>query len=120
MRSKGAGSVFYDPRRGRCLATLEAGWTKRGTRRRVTRVAKSELEARQILAKLLREGAPLEGTTTTTVKSYIDKWLPRQADHLRPSAFMVTRSAANSWIVPAIGHRRLDKLNRATSGPSAR
>lgn len=110
MRDKGTGSVYKDSR-GRWIASLEAGWTKRGTRRRVYRIATSEREAKQKLAALLREGSAPEATTTTTVKSYSETWLVRVADHLRPSSLMVTTAAVRSWIVPTIGHKRLDRLN---------
>ncbi len=110
-RAYGSGSVYKDSR-GRWIASVAAGWTKRGTRRRITRTAHSQREARQILAQMLREdGAPAtETTTTTTVKTYAATWLPRVQQHLRPSSLMVTTAAVNSWIIPTIGHRRLDRL----------
>lgn len=80
------------------------------TRRRVYRIAATEREARQKPAALLREGSSPEATTTTTVKTYSETWLVRVADHLRPSSLMVTTAAVKSWIVPTIGHKRLDKL----------
>lgn len=107
-RTYGTGSVYQDAR-GRWIAALPNGWTKRGTRDRTVRVAKTRREANQILATLQRQERATEATTTTTVKTYADTWLPRVQQHLRPASLMVT-TAALRWIVPTIGHRRLDRL----------
>lgn len=118
QRPKGSGSVFYDARRDRWVGTLEAGWTTRGTRRRLTVSGRTEREARANLKAKEREvllsGAPDEGARAgLTVKSYAETWLPRQERTLRPAAYSATRSGLTQWIVPTIGHKRLDKLSPA-------
>ncbi|WP_062077773.1 tyrosine-type recombinase/integrase [Demequina globuliformis] len=117
-RAKGTGSVHYDERRKRWIGTLEAGWTERGTRRRLTVSARTEREAKAKLKdkerEVLMSGAPEEGTRAgLTVKAWADRWIPRQERDLRPSAFNATRSQVVNWIVPTIGHKRLDRLSPA-------
>jgi hypothetical protein len=62
---------------------------------------------------MLGEGTAPEASTTTTVKSYADEWLPRVQQHLRPSSLMVTTAAVSQWITPTIGHKGLDRLSPA-------
>jgi integrase len=110
MRDKGTGTVFYQENRHRYIGYLEAGWTKQGTRKRVAVTGKTAQIVRQKIAAKLRADANPEAANTATVKSYARTWLPRVADRLRPSSLMVTTAAVQTWIVPTIGHRRLDKL----------
>jgi integrase len=110
-RAPGTGSVVTR-KDGRLVLCIEAGWNRQGVRRQIRRVTPTgtmRREADKMLLRLLREANPETAASPTTVKSYADTWLPRVAEHLRPSSLMVTRAAVR-WIVPAIGTRRLDKL----------
>lgn len=114
-RAKGTGTYSLLPS-GRYQVSVEAGWTKRGTRRRIRRTTTAsgragETEAKALLKRLLREVAPEEGAThIQTVKSWCDQWLTiTQAKH-RPKTWQTNQSTIRRWIVPQIGHRRLDKL----------
>lgn len=110
-RAPGTGSVYQDAR-GYWYASVDAGWTRNGTRRRVRRVAKSEKHAQRLVLELLRaDPATLTSKSrTTTVKTWADTWLTIHVNHVRPKAYATDRSAVTRWIVPTIGHRRLTGL----------
>jgi len=116
QRSKGSGSVYWDANRERFVGTVEAGWTARGTRRRLPVSGRTKREALAKLKVKQREvtqaGTPAEGARAgTTVKAWANEWLETQADRMRPSAFGATRSQLRTWVIPAIGHKRLDRLS---------
>ena len=114
-RGKGTGSVHYDEPRKRWKATIEAGYTVRGTRRRITVTAKTE---RDVLVRLkakereiLATGVPPEGADPRkTVRSFADGWIADQERRLRPSAFVATRSQVTRWVIPQIGQMRLNRV----------
>jgi integrase len=112
-RAWGTGSIVHR-KDGRLALSIEAGWTTGGTRRQVRRLlprGTTERQANAELVKLLRQDAPeTSASPTTTVKGYSDDWLTRVEGTLRPKALMVTKAAVRQWIVPTIGHRKLDKL----------
>lgn len=102
--------------KGRWVGTYEAGWTKRGTRRRPKVTAATERGARQKLLAAIRKAEEAEAPSTggkPTVKRWADVWLEETKDSLRPKSWATDRSQVNNWIVPAIGHRRLDQLGPA-------
>lgn len=107
------------PRRrgdGKWIASVEAGWTERGTRRRRSVVARTEAECKRRLRVLRREMLAGRATTPSaalTVKRWADTWLPLQARRLRPNAYDADESAVRLWIVPTIGNRRLAELGAA-------
>ncbi len=112
QRSKGSGSIYQNSR-GQWVATIEAGWTERGTRRRLTLKARTEAAIRVRLAEAQRRIAA-EGLVTSfatiTVKRWTDQWLTQRQLVVRPGTYVSDRSAVNRWIVPTLGHLRLDAL----------
>lgn len=111
-RSKGTGSIYQNSR-GQWVAAIEAGWTARGSRRRLTLKARTEAEVRARLAeaqrRIAREGAATS-FASVTVKRWADQWLAERQRIVRPGTFVSDRSAIHRWIVPTIGHLRLDSL----------
>lgn len=98
---------------GKWVGTIEAGYTPRGTRRRVSVVATTKAEAKRKLTTkqraLLTDGAaPTSGRAT--VKTWADTWLPIHAAKVRPSTYTTDAGAVRKWIVPTIGAKRLDTL----------
>lgn len=113
-RSYGEGSV-YQRKDGRWVATFEAGWTPRGTRRRVTVTAKTKpdvLRRRRAKQRELDAGAG-SGMGNATVKSWSEVWLATRERELRPKAYAALAVPLRRWVVPTIGKRRLDKLTPA-------
>jgi integrase len=109
----GAGSVYRRASDGRWVGVIEAGYTKTGARRRITVTAKSEAAAKVKLKERKRQIAT-EGETTgsarKTVKAWADEWLAIRATRDRPKTHTTDRGAVSAWIVPTIGHKRLDAL----------
>ncbi|SNU02227.1 Site-specific recombinase XerD [Ruaniaceae bacterium KH17] len=112
QRKKGSGSIYQNSR-GQWVASLEAGWTERGTRHRLTLKASTEAGARARLAEAKRRIAA-EGVVSSfasiTIKRWSDLWLVQRQRIVRPGTFVSDRSAVNRWIVPTIGRARLDAL----------
>lgn len=98
---------------GLWVGTIEAGWTETGTRRRVTVSSRNRDHAAKKLRDkrlLLERAGQQQVNTRATVKTWAGDWLPIQERRLRPNSYNATRSAVQRWIVPTIGHRRLDAL----------
>ena len=117
-RLYGTGSVYYRKSDGKWVGAMQAGWTAKGTRRRIVVTARTESEAEAKLRakrrQVANEGLPAAGSTTrTTVKAYAEHWLRDQADDLRPTTLQATTSQVRNWIIPTIGHRRLEQLTPA-------
>lgn len=116
-RQYGTGSVHQRKSDGRWIGVVEAGWTAAGTRRRITVSAKTEAEAGRRLRdrqrKINAEGLPAQGVGRATVKTWAEAWLDMQVRNVRPKAFATDRTAVTRWIVPTIGHRRLEELTPA-------
>lgn len=98
---------------GKWVGTIEAGYTPRGTRRRVSVVATTKAEAKRKLTAKQRAldtdgAAPTSGRAT--VKTWSDVWLPIHAAKVRPSTYTTDAGAVRKWIVPTIGAKRLDTL----------
>ena len=112
-RDYGTGSLYKRASDGRWVGTIEAGTTTEGRRRRVSVTAKTRAEAARRLARkradVEREGMPMPGAKPT-VRTWAESWLERKATRLRPKAYGAASSAVRKWIVPTIGHRRLDRL----------
>ncbi len=95
---------------GRWIGAVSAGWTERGTRRRLTVTATTEAEAKRRLRKKVQEveeGAASEASSRKTVKAWAEEWLPIVERELSPNAMEKTLTATRKWIVPTIGHKRL-------------
>jgi integrase len=113
-RQYGSGSVHRRPD-GYWNGTIEAGYTARGTRRRITVTAKTEAEARARLKEKQRQIAQdgFSDVARTTVKAWAEQWLDIIVTDLRPSSYNATRGAVRNWIIPTIGHKQLDRLTPA-------
>ena len=87
QRSKGTGSIYQNSR-GQWVAVMEAGWTERATRRRITLKARTEDEVRTRLAEAHRriaaEGPGVQTFGSITVKRWSDRWLEHRQRIVRP------------------------------------
>lgn len=115
-RDKGSGSVYQDAD-GRWRASIEAGYTKTGSRRRIKVSAATKTAAQTKLKQRLRQiaesGIPEAGTASMTVKAWSDIWLKRRAAKVRPKAQLRDASCVRRWIVPTIGQQKLAQLSPA-------
>ena len=113
QRSKGSGSIYRNAR-GQWVAAIEAGWSERGTRRRLTLKARTEAEVRARLAeaqqRITAEGPAASLGNRVTVKRWADMWLEERQRVVRPGTYIADRSGVMRWIVPSIGHVYLESL----------
>lgn len=116
QRRKGTGSVYRNSR-DQWVAAIEAGWTERGTRRRITLKGRTKAEVRARLAETRRqiaaEGAIAQTSSGITVKRWADQWLEQRQRIVRPGTYVSDRSGISHWIIPVIGHLRLEALTPA-------
>lgn len=110
----GRGSV-YQRNNGKWVASLEVGWTSRGTRRRLTRTRPTKKAAQAALRDMERDladtGVPDENAVANqSTKAWFEQWLENTETSLAPSSWATNRSAVNLWITPTIGHVQVSKL----------
>jgi len=116
-RQYGTGSV-YQRSDGRWIGAFQAGWNANGTMRRITvscNAEKGEVECKRLLRNKMRQveqnGLPsADVSRRATVKDWATEWLTITQRHLRPKSWQTDRSLINVWVIPTIGHRRLDQL----------
>jgi site-specific recombinase XerD len=110
------GSVYQRASDGLWLGTIEAGYTAKGGRRRISVSGKTEAIVKKKLrdkqAQIAREGTPAAGARMTVAK-YAGGWLEARRTKIRRGPWATDASAVNRWIIPTIGHRRLDALTPA-------
>lgn len=115
-REYGDGSVYQRSSDGLFVASIDVAPGANGKRRRITVSAKT----RPLALKKLREkrlaietsGVPTQ-TARTTVKQWATTWLEIKARTLSPRGYNAAASPVRKWIIPTIGHRRLDALTPA-------
>lgn len=117
-RVRGTGAVYQRASDGMWIGSIEAGYTRRGTRRRITVSASTEKLAKQKLVakqrELARQGIPEESVAVrATVKAYGEEWLERRKASITDRAYTSDATAFNRWIVPVIGNVRLSNLSSA-------
>src|SRR6266567_3535724 len=106
-RSNGEGSIYLR-KDGRWAVdiTLE-GHTRK---RYYYKTEREAVEGRRLLLNQLAQGTLATGPQKT-VKDYLEEWLENvQKDRLRTSSYVKYKKLINSYIVPALGHIRLQKL----------
>jgi len=114
-RDYGSGSVYQRASDGRWLGSIVVGFTPSGGLRRKYVSGKTERQAQQRLdalrRKIERGEVAADGVSNrTTVKTWSDSWLETTQKKLRPKTWTNNRTAVTKWIVPTIGHKRLDAL----------
>lgn len=114
-RTYGAGSIYQRKSDGRWCGTIEAGYTRTGGRRRITVTGRTEAEVKTKLKEKARDLARGEqaASSRTIVKAWSETWLAMTERTARPKTHTTDRGAVAAWIVPTIGHKRLDQLTPA-------
>lgn len=110
----GEGSFYQRASDGRWIGTLEAGWSATGARRRITVTDRNRDRAWDKLTakrkQLALEGLAAATQRSITVAAWIERWLQVRSDELRPKAYTTVESQARRWIIPTLGHVRVDRL----------
>lgn len=112
MRGKGEGSVFKNSK-GLWCATIELP-THNGNRRRKSVTAKSKsdvLKKMRALQHQLRVQGDMP-TADQTLESWLNHWLNNIASkETRPKTWGNYKSLLNTYVIPAIGQVRLERLS---------
>lgn len=101
---------------GLWVATIEAGWTEKGSRRRITVTAKTEAAVKVKIRdrkRMLELAGDTRVSPRDTVKKWAEEWLPIVERKQSPNTHNATRIAVRKWIIPTIGHKRFDQLGPA-------
>lgn len=113
----GEGSFAWHDARQLWVGRLEAGTGPDGRRRRVEVSARDEdiaWDRLQVRRKtLMLEGAAAAMQKSITVKVWMKTWLAMTATELRPKSQRGNESYSRKWIVPLLGHRKLEDLGAA-------
>lgn len=115
-RAYGTGSIWHDEKRDRWVGTIETGWNAKGNRRRRAVTGKSKAIVQRKIREALREAEQRQAPTVggkPTVKVWADQWLADTARLRRPGTWQANKSQTTTWIIPTIGHRRLEALRPA-------
>lgn len=104
--------TFYRRQGGQWVGSLQAGWSERGTRKRITVTSRDKAAAwdKLMAAKKQLAITGTVATTSPTVKAWSADWLEHHADRMRPQSRDQHRARLQKWVVPAIGHKRLHQL----------
>lgn len=101
--------------KGRWFGSIEAGWSSNGVRRHRTVSAKSKAEASRRLRKL-KTGIDA-GTVGTRKRISVKQWIEiylelrkQPPKPLSPNGWRAAASPLNTWVIPTIGHKKLDML----------
>lgn len=112
-RDYGSGSIYQRSSDGRWVGAISGvGWTERGTRKRyvVTGKTKGEVQRKLRDKKAALERGEVGVNARETVKGWAAKYLAMRIRELSPKGYNAAASPINRWVVPTIGHRRLDAL----------
>lgn len=101
---------------GRWVATIEAGWTREGVRRRLAVTGKTRADVVRRVNRKRRELDEYGDTgwnPRVTVKQWIEIYLERRTlppKPLSPKGWKAAAQPLRRWVVPTIGHRRVVDL----------
>lgn len=111
-REYGSGGIYHNEKRGRWEGTIQHGFNRNGGRRVITVTGKSEAEVKRKLRdkRLELDAGKRIDTSRVTVKNYAEKWLAVRVAGKKPKTYSTDKGAIEKWIIPTIGHIRLDQL----------
>lgn len=115
-RDNGEGTAPYETKDGRWRAEIIVGWRWVGDKQRPKRkivygATKRECQTKLRQALRQRDDGTLVAGRVPTVEEWLTHWLDAvAAQRVRPSTLQAYRSLLQTWIIPAVGRRRLDKL----------
>ncbi len=110
-RGRGEGSI-YQRGDGRWVATVSAGYSDTGKRRRKTIYGETKSEVQDKLRQAATEvanGAPVE-TQKLTLGEFLDRWLATIKQSIAPTTHARYKSTIEHQIKPFIGGVRLSRL----------
>lgn len=109
-RLKDEGSIYQRSSDGRWVGVVDLGWVG-GKRVRRTVTATSLKDLRPKFKRLKQEIESGVLADESTVEQWMRHWLEHEVDRkLRPTTAATYRRNVETWIIPHLGKRRLDKL----------
>lgn len=116
-RNTGDGSIYWDENARRYRGALVIGWKDGKPQRRTvtgTTRAKVASRLRQLRSELdngSSSGSAVTSGRATTVEEWVTYWLDTiAAKRCKPSTLRGYRTSVHQYIVPLLGHHRLDRL----------
>lgn len=119
----GTGSLFQRTSDWRWIGLIDHGTTAKGKRRRITVTGKGcaggcteRCAHRAAIKRKLRkrrlelQTGGRQTSTRLTVKKWAETYLARRIHDLSPKGYNAAANPIRNWVVPIIGHRRLDQL----------
>lgn len=112
-RSDGEGSIYFDTTRGKWVGVLVTGWRDgKPVRKKVSAGSRSSAAAK---LRALREGIEsghLPKGRVPTVSEWLTYWLDQIVEQKnRPNTVRAYRTYVNRYLIPLLGHHRLDRLS---------
>ena len=114
----GEGSFYFRESKQLWVGVIEAGWTERGTRRRITVTSADEDTAWDKLRdarKKIDLGQSVGATPT--LKAWSTTYLERVVETLRRSPYRATASYIRKWIIRHSATRSWTSCSPPTCGP---
>src|SRR5207248_3579265 len=106
-RARGEGSVFQR-KDGRWVVQIELGDGKR--KQYYVKTQKEGIETLRKAQRELEQGTLVTGPQQT-VKQYLEYWLEEvHKSNLKVSSYVKYRKVIYTYIIPALGHLKLEKL----------
>lgn len=96
--------------KGRWASSIEDGYDRHGKRRRRVVTAKTRREVVDKLARIKREKAAGVTGDNLTVAQWVDLWHAQAERDLTPRTWHGYRGYLDRYVVPILGHHRLDAL----------
>jgi integrase len=110
----GSGSVYRRASDNRWVGAIANGYNANGTRRRSTVTATTKAQVkRKLRGKRLAIERGEETSKRMTVAQWAKAYLDIRVRDLSPKGYNAAANPVRNWVVPAIGHRRLDALTPA-------
>ncbi|MCL2572000.1 MAG: site-specific integrase [Defluviitaleaceae bacterium] len=110
-RGKGEGSITAF--NGMYQARITTGYDPKGKQKRKAKYFKTKKEAKEWLTqvKSARDSGNYLEPSRLTFAAWFDTWMSVYKQRsVRPNTFRTYISAANLWIIPALGHYKLSEL----------
>lgn len=109
-RLKDEGSIYQRASDGRWVGVVDLGWVA-GKRVRRTVTAATLKDLRPKFKRLKQEVESGVLPDESTVAQWMQHWLEHEVDRkLRPTTAATYRRNVETWIIPHLGKRRLDRL----------
>lgn len=105
-----SGSI-YQRKDGRWVGVVEAGFTETGARKRITVTGKSEaIVKRRLRDEQAAMRARRASSERLTLKTWADEYLRIRVREMSPKGYNAAANPIKKWIIPTIGHKRLEDL----------